>query len=113
MRIIGIGFWVFCAVAGLGFRAHAQFSSPMYSNATVPVSTAYKIDSKIDDGYPTSGNVQAVYVNGDDYTPQQAPNTPTDSAGSCYNTNNNTYSTAYHQGNGGNCALSFKMQGGD
>ena len=73
---------------------------------------AYNIDKKIDDGLPTTGTVQATYLNGG-YTapPVQAPSGNPDTASTCYNSSTLTYSTNISNGSGPNCALSFKMQG--
>jgi hypothetical protein len=104
---------VFCSTIAFAHHVWALVASSLQSNANISVQMASKIDSKIDDGIPTSGNVQAVYLNGSAAITTNAPNSANDSATSCYNTNGNTYSTAYNGGAGDNCALSFKMQGGD
>jgi len=104
---------VFCSTIAFAHPVGALVQSSLQSNANISVQMASKIDSKIDDGMPTSGNVQAVYLNGSVAITANAPNSANDSATSCYNTNGNTYSTAYNGGAAANCALSFKMQGGD
>jgi prepilin-type N-terminal cleavage/methylation domain-containing protein len=83
-----------------------------WSNATIPVIQAYNIDKKIDDGLPTTGAVQAVYLNASVITTVAAPNAATDSTTSCYNTTSNAYSLSSlaNYGAGGNCALSFRFQ---
>ena len=106
------------------------------SNPGLTVSQAYAIDTKIDDGYPQSGNVTAAYLNvanpngyGSDYgTPvwvnpgggavvYYGPTTAATQGTSttCYdngNTLNATqqYSMSQSNGTGINCALSFKFQ---
>jgi hypothetical protein len=106
------------------------------STPNIPVSTAYNIDRKMDDGLPLSGNVQTVGVSDNVYwsvdntwngnniswsielnnSPPQFAVVP--SAITCFDNGGNTnnpmvYSTEINGGAGGNCALSFKMQGGD
>jgi hypothetical protein len=104
------------------------------------VQQAYAIDRKLDDALPQSGNVTARYNDngivwaagqghfGSDsisqdpayYQAQGGPAvyaTPA-TAYTCYDNGNSStapvqYSTGFNQGAGGNCALSFKMQGGD
>jgi hypothetical protein len=86
----------------------------MASSPIVSVMQAYKMDLKVDDGIPTSGNVMAYYVNniGGSNILSSAPNTATSGGNStsCYDTTTGTYSTTYNNGAGGNCAVSFKMQ---
>jgi prepilin-type N-terminal cleavage/methylation domain-containing protein len=78
----------------------------------IPVVQAYSIDNKIDDGLPTTGAVQAIYVNSSVTALTNAPNPATDTTTSCYNTTSNVYSigTAADYGAHGNCALSFRFQ---
>jgi hypothetical protein len=84
----------------------------MASTANVPVIEAYRMDAKIDDGVPNSGNVQANYLNNNSVVMFTAPatNTAGGNATSCYDTTTGTYSITYNNGSGGNCALSFKFQ---
>ncbi len=88
-------------------------SSQINSGTTIPVSQAYAIDKKIDDGLPSSGTVQAVYLNASQTTTTLAPNAATDGATTCYNTTGPAYSVGFKNGAGANCALSFLMQAGD
>ena len=86
-------------------------------SAAVTVQQAYQIDKKADDGFPATGNIQALF--GDNWA---VPNGPallvnayaSDSATSCYNTSNGAtpgaYSIAYNNGSGTNCGLSFRFQ---
>jgi hypothetical protein len=85
----------------------------LYSNPNIAVSQAYKIDAKVDDGLPGTGNVQANYLNNNASVLFTAPTTTTSggNSASCYDTTTGTYSITYNNGGGGNCALSFKMQG--
>jgi len=86
----------------------------MHSTATIPAIQAYNIDTKMDDGMPTTGNVQAVYILGQGgawgTAPSNAPNAASDNATSCYNTAAPAYSINYNGGTGANCALSFQFQ---
>jgi hypothetical protein len=80
--------------------------------AQIPVIEAYNIDKKSDDGLPTTGAVQANYLNNNAVVMFHANAQVNDSATSCYNTTNNTYSisASANGGAGLNCALSFKFQ---
>jgi prepilin-type N-terminal cleavage/methylation domain-containing protein len=79
--------------------------------ATITVSQAYNMDTKVDDGLPTTGKVVAVYINGTTLATATANGQTSDSATSCYNSTTNSYSTGVNNGSGPNCALSFQMQG--
>jgi len=121
---------------GLSAVSSTNSTQPV-SSADIPVSMAYAIDKKVDDGYPQSGNVMAMYVN-------QAAPPPTSSIGwaagggnsgtygagplygpstaatqgtstTCYDNGNangatQNYSVEINSGAGANCALSFKFQ---
>ncbi len=80
------------------------------ASANIPVITAYNLDSKVDDGIATTGNVQAMYINGSQSAVSQANPEATDSATSCYNTSNNRYSITVNAGANINCAVSFRFQ---
>lgn len=97
---------------GLSAIMSADGAHTLYSNANIPVIQAYNIDKKMDDGLPLGGNVMATYINAPDgNAPLATPaNAPTDTATSCYNTNNQTYSLSVGSGAGLNCALSFRFQ---
>ena len=90
----------------------------MLSNPGLTVSQAYVIDTKVDDGLPTSGNVQTNYVNSWTLSNDgvvQAPAATTPSSSTCLDQGGNSnnpwqYSTSQSNGNGVNCALSFQMQ---
>jgi prepilin-type N-terminal cleavage/methylation domain-containing protein len=91
-----------------------------YSDAIPPapaltVAQAYAIDTKIDDGMPTTGNVLAQWLGGTYGHPNWSTNGPTPSATTCYDTSSGTakYSISYQNGALVNCGLSFKMQAGD
>lgn len=97
------------------------------------VNEAYKIDTKIDDGFPQSGRVTVMYVvfnvvgwagtnlwGTPPYTSATAGDTTTcfDNSGSSSGTPGiagaaQHYSLEINNGTGINCALSFQMQGGD
>ena len=82
------------------------------SGTTIPVIQASNIDKKIDDGLPTTGSVQAVYLNGSLTATSFAPSAASDTTASCYNSASNVYSISSlsNYGAGGNCALSFRFQ---
>jgi prepilin-type N-terminal cleavage/methylation domain-containing protein len=84
----------------------------LLSSPGIPVSVASNIDTKVDDGLPTSGGTQALYINSSVVTNSPAPNAATDDNTTCYNTTGLQYSTSSlaNQGTGANCALSFKFQ---
>jgi hypothetical protein len=95
------------------------------------VAQAYAIDTKVDDGYPQSGNVLAIYLSGaPGWTgpPSSAAwgsgvvavpytNPVSGSPTTCFDNGGGSSQQAYSlEENGGagiNCALSFKMQAGD
>jgi prepilin-type N-terminal cleavage/methylation domain-containing protein len=114
----------------------------MYGSPGLTVQEAYRIDQKIDDGFPQSGRVTAVYMEISAiwaagmsagyamgaFTPGQWTPTTAATVGSattCYdnstsadgqiaaNGNVQHYSLEMNHGNTINCALSFQMQGGD
>ncbi|HEU5046902.1 MAG TPA: prepilin-type N-terminal cleavage/methylation domain-containing protein [Rickettsiales bacterium] len=78
------------------------------SNTTLSVAQAYNIDKKMDDGVPDAGSVQANYLTG--WYVYQTNMQASDSATSCFNSTNHTYSMRINGGNGRNCALSFKFR---
>jgi len=87
----------------------------MGATASIPVIQAYNMDKKTDDGLPTSGAVQAYYVNGTGswpWVPAASANAAADSTSTCYNTTSNAYSVSSlaNYGTGGNCGLSFRFQ---
>jgi prepilin-type N-terminal cleavage/methylation domain-containing protein len=92
------------------------------------VAQAYGIDSKVDDGMPTSGAVQAWFLNNGNVswgginssTPPIVPPfwATTQTATSCFDNGGvnsvvNTYSVGKNGGSGVNCTLTFKLQAGD
>jgi len=87
-------------------------NSQVKGNPVIPVFLSYQMDSKVDDGLPTAGNVQAVNVWTSQQVPVAAPNTTTSggNATSCYDTTSSTYSININGGTGTNCALSFRLQ---
>jgi prepilin-type N-terminal cleavage/methylation domain-containing protein len=127
---------------GTNYYSIATFTSlvPSYRITPTPgltVAQSYRIDQKIDDGLPQSGNVTATYVcSGTGYysnvvwasggswlggtgTLGGDPGTSINgSPVTCYDNGGNAskptvYSNEQNGGAGMNCALSFKMQGGD
>jgi len=103
----------------------------LFSSPSISVAQAYSIDQKMDDGLPQSGNVFAMYLNGNiptSFAPTWAgsggavgaPYTTatTASASTCFDNagvggNPQQYSLEINGGSGVNCALSFRMQAGD
>lgn len=86
-----------------------------YTSATSPtitVSEAYKIDTKMDDGLPQTGQTRAFYLarSASTIVGTWSTNAASDTATTCLNATNGTYSIGYNNGGGGNCALSFKFQ---
>jgi prepilin-type N-terminal cleavage/methylation domain-containing protein len=82
------------------------------------VSQAYSIDTKIDDGMPTTGNVLAQYLGpssqcGTGGAPCWSPKAAAASSATCYDTTSNNYSMTQDGGAGVNCALSFRIKAGD
>jgi prepilin-type N-terminal cleavage/methylation domain-containing protein len=79
------------------------------------VAQAAAIDTKIDDGFPTTGNVLAQYLGTNNGAPGWSTNGATPSATTCYDTSSGTakYSISYQNGAMVNCGISFKMQAGD
>jgi hypothetical protein len=87
-----------------------------YSNPGLTVNQAYSMDKKIDDGLPMTGNVLALYVDQTAFGGCGVGNSPNNSSAStstCFDTTSGNYSVTQNNGNGLNCALSFKMQAGD
>jgi len=97
---------------GLSAVSSVNGASWLMSITTIPVFQAYNIDKKVDDGLPTTGSVQAAYINNSSTLISQAPSAAADSTSTCYNTTNNAYSISSlaNYGAGGNCALSFRFQ---
>ena len=108
-----------------GIDAPTQFSgsgiNATSSNFTITVQQAFAMDSKMDDGYPTTGNVLAAFpfqVSG--YGPaffvqfNYVSTAYSPSSSSCYDNGGNAsavlqYSLSQNSGNGNNCALSFRF----
>ena len=94
----------------------AETASDIISTANISVSQAYNMDKKIDDGFPTTGKVVAVFITNSNSVTSNPFNSNPDTAITCYNSSTLTYSTNVNNvnvsnGSGPNCALSFKMQG--
>ena len=116
---IGHGTFVYVyEVSGYNWYGLSTFlamgpSGGWFSSGIIPVIQSYNIDKKIDDGLPTTGAVQAMFLNGSEGTPPvQSTNAATDSTTTCYNTTSNAYSigSLADYGAHGNCALSFRFQ---
>lgn len=109
-----------------------SFSCCITGRQGMTVKQAYAIDSKIDDGSPTLGNITVAYASpafgvgymlysnddnvGPSYLQNGYPEGIATTAGptTCYDNNGAAgathYSLSYNNGNGVNCALSFKFQ---
>jgi prepilin-type N-terminal cleavage/methylation domain-containing protein len=89
-------------------------NGPLPPAPALTVAQANAIDSKVDDGFPTTGNVLAQYL-GTPNNPVWSTNGSTPSATTCYDTSTGTakYSISYSNGSMVNCGISFKMQAGD
>jgi len=121
---LGVNYFGLSAVSGI---LSSSNNGRLASAATIPVIQAYAMDTKVDDGLPQSGNVLAWYLNvdqvwGDGTDATHTLNEPTPYTGGaywpssthCYDNKGAaaaamTYST-YNNGQGANCALSFKFQ---
>jgi prepilin-type N-terminal cleavage/methylation domain-containing protein len=90
--------------------AFSASTSVVTASPTIPVSQAYNIDTKMDDGLPTTGNVVAVYVNNSQNSITSAPNAATDSTTTCYDNSGPAYSISISGGSLPNCGLSFRFQ---
>jgi prepilin-type N-terminal cleavage/methylation domain-containing protein len=114
-----------CAATGTGpnFFGLSFINSMSYGNVrmgplpptlALTVAQADAIDTKVDDGFPTTGNVLAQWL-GTTGEQQWSPNGSTPSASTCYDNSSGTYkySISYQNGALVNCGLSFKMQAGD
>jgi prepilin-type N-terminal cleavage/methylation domain-containing protein len=136
---IGGGNYVYVFSIGgvnyFGISVVSQLRANIYSSTGLTVNQANSVDAKIDDGLPQNGRVLAYYV--DDNTFHTSGNgwatsgwaaggaigpspgaSAAPSATTCYDNGGNAsnpmqYSLSQNNGNGVNCALSFKMQGGD
>jgi prepilin-type N-terminal cleavage/methylation domain-containing protein len=75
---------------------------------SVTVTQAYNMDKKVDDGLPTTGNVQVNYLTGGVITLATSANP--DTSTTCYNSTTLAYSVGTNNGAGANCALSFRFQ---
>jgi prepilin-type N-terminal cleavage/methylation domain-containing protein len=111
-----------------GLSAVTQLQFGQVSTPGLTVTQAYSIDKKIDDGFPTTGNVTALYLtstyphwaagggntgaNNGDNSPSTGATSP--SSTTCYDNGGNAgpqqYSLSQNGGAGVNCALSFQFQ---
>jgi prepilin-type N-terminal cleavage/methylation domain-containing protein len=129
--VFSIGFGQTTAQNYFGLSAPASLSVGMNATPGLTVKQAYDIDKKIDDGLPQLGNVRTLFLNrGSGYVSAIWAGTNPAISGNAYTTatpgstttcfdNGNAagvtqqYSLEINSGAGVNCALSFKMQGGD
>ncbi len=103
----GVNYFGLTAVGGLN-------SAYLSTGPVLSVAQAYKIDTKVDDGMPEAGNVQAFYPGGNDTTGNGgsgwAPSAASASGSTCFDTTSNQYSMTQNGGAGVNCNLSFRFQ---
>jgi hypothetical protein len=119
---------------GLSIPSSMLSPGQLASDPGLTVAEAYNIDKKVDDGYPQSGNITAMFIDdhgtnspdvewaggGGTYGASGAGNIPTTTATSgsvstCYDNGHAAGAAQQYslsQANGGyvNCALSFKLQ---
>jgi prepilin-type N-terminal cleavage/methylation domain-containing protein len=125
--------WNSANYISLSVPSGTQNCGTMFATSGLTVAEAYKIDQKVDDGFPQSGNVQAMFAsnfngyvwaaggsnlgagfyNGSQILPSTSATPGTTST--CYDNNNANganmaYSITQNSGQGLNCALSFRMQ---
>lgn len=92
---------------GLSLVTQLHFAG-LYSSPGITTLQAYNMDTKLDDGIPTTGSVQAVYINFVSKVLAPSVGVSGGSSASCYDTITGRYSTAQDSGNDKNCALSFR-----
>lgn len=106
----GQNYFVMSSIVQLGNAAYVT------ANPSLSAAQAYNIDTKIDDGLPQSGTVQAKYLNPFFVSVGATSTAATpSSATTCYDNGNvagatQKYSIGTNGRNGVNCALSFKFQ---
>jgi prepilin-type N-terminal cleavage/methylation domain-containing protein len=106
-EVNGLNYYILQGVTGVASTGRIL---SIWATAPIPVLEAYKIDQKMDDGLPTSGNVQAQYVSTTLGGFIAAPSAATDNSSTCYNSTTTNYSLTYNSGAGANCALTFQFQ---
>jgi prepilin-type N-terminal cleavage/methylation domain-containing protein len=79
-------------------------------NPQILVKQAQMLDLKIDDGLPTSGIVQAIYVPASSSTLYAVPNASPATASSCYDSGTLKYAVSINNGNNATCALTIQGQ---
>lgn len=105
--------WSYIGSNYFGLSAYQQINvdGTNQNGVGLTVLQAYKIDQKLDDGYPVSGNIAAQFPQ---LGPWQSPNAVTSSTATCYDTANGwatgEYSIQQNGGAGVNCGISFQFQ---
>jgi prepilin-type N-terminal cleavage/methylation domain-containing protein len=108
-------------ISAVSLIAASSYACNLASTPGLTVAQAYSMDNKIDDGFPQSGNVTAMYVNGDGnlqgiyWAGTVGTGATSGSPTTCYDNGGNggaaqNYSLAQNGGTGVNCALSFRFQ---
>jgi prepilin-type N-terminal cleavage/methylation domain-containing protein len=101
------------------FTAVNHYGGVPTTAPNIRVMQAYNMDVKMDDGLPTTGSMQALYISATpppsatpipDTSIDFSSSAAADSATTCYNTTSSTYSTAFKSGDGMNCAVAIKFQ---
>ena len=87
----------------------------MTSGVSITAAQAYQIDKKMDDGFPTTGNINASYATGSlalNATPATSAHTASPAAATdCYDsTTTPNYAVGVNNGAGANCGMSFRFQ---
>ncbi len=112
---------------GLSAITSIPFDYAPTSATTLTVQQAFSIDKKVDDGFPQTGNVLAIYLNkaisgtgavwaaGGGVAGTSDTSATPGSATTCYDNGNvggatQQYSVEISNGAGANCALSFRFQ---
>jgi prepilin-type N-terminal cleavage/methylation domain-containing protein len=103
---------------GLANVTSLALACGMYTTPLLTVQQAYAIDNKLDDGFPTSGNVTAEYLSCGISWVSGVPNIGqhiSASSTTCYDNGGNSsaamqYTLGVNNGAGPNCALAFKFQ---
>lgn len=101
----GINYFSLSAVTNIAW------GQQLISAPRVTVYIAHQIDSKMDDGRPTTGTVTARYLSSSYFGVMNSPfSQATADSNTCLDTTTDTYSITQNNGAGSNCALSFKFQ---
>jgi len=100
---VNLNYYTISAATGIS-------GAELVATPNIPVAQAYKIDAKIDDGWPGTGRVIAMYYGSGTHGWANAQGS--DSTTSCFNnaTTAGTYSLSINNGAETTCALTFQFQ---